>query len=88
MKEFKLKGKKHFVDDCFNLADYVACLDTTLAQISYAFEITGNDKMGKQLFEIANQLTVVSNSIKEICAYKTELDTKIEEDIEDKFLKL
>ena len=88
MKPFELKGKKHFVDDCFNLAYHVACLQDTLGQIAYAFRLTGNENMSKQLFEIESQLGVVNKSIKEICAYRTELDTKIGEKIEDKFIAL
>ena len=88
MKPFELKGKKHFVDDCFNLAYHVACLQDTLGQIAYAFRVTGNEQMSKQLFEIETELGVVSDSIKEICAYRTELDTKIEQDIEDKLIGL
>ena len=76
MKPFELKGEKHFVDDCFNLADHAACLQDTLGQIAYAFRITGNEKISEQLFEIATQLAVVNKSIKEICAYKSGLDTK------------
>ena len=77
-EEFKLKGKKHFVDDCFNLAIHVAGLQDALRQIAYSFGITGNEKMSEKLFEITNELGVVRASIKEICAYKSETDTKIE----------
>jgi hypothetical protein len=87
-EEFKLKGKKHFVDDCFNLAIHVAGLQDALRQIAYSFGITGNEKMSEKLSEITNELGVVSDSIKEICAYRTELDTKIEQDIEDKLIGL
>jgi hypothetical protein len=34
--------------------------------------------MSEKLFEITNELGVVRASIKEICAYKSETDTKIE----------
>ena len=88
MKPFELKGKKHFVDDCFNLADHVACLQHILGKIAYGFDITGNEKMSEKLSEIETELGVVSNSIKEICAYRTELDAKIEKDIEDKLIGL
>jgi hypothetical protein len=77
-KEFKLKGKKHFVDDCFYLAIHVDNLQDALRQIAYSFGITGNEKMSEKLFEITNELGVVRASIKEICAYKSETDTKIE----------